>query len=119
MADNYSCNLNLDPNASGNMYFRGEWEYCPEYKTGDVVLQNGVMYLCRKPHAGQDPSEDSKGEYWHAITPQISEESTTEGRKILDGGYATTGTNDSYEDTDLANTLDGGFASSRIYIPLI
>ncbi len=119
MASSYSCTINSDPNASGNMYFRGTWEFCPEYRTGDVVIHNGVMYLCRSPHAGYEPSLEESAEYWHTITPQNTEEDTTITRNILDGGYATTLSNDSYQETDLVNEINGGSASDRVIVPLI
>ena len=119
MADSYSCNINTAPDASGNMYFRGVWEFCPEYKTGEIVLYNGDMYMCTKPHAGKDPKENIANGYWYKVTPQVSDDSEPVTRRVIDGGFATTRTNDSYEATDLANVLDGGFAGSRVHIPLI
>ena len=119
MVNSYSCSINPDPNASGNMYFRGTWEYCPEYKTGDVVLHNEVMYLCTRPHAGKEPALKESAGYWHKITPQDSEGSESSRKVILDGGFASTLANDNYEQTDLANTINGGSASERVYIPLV
>jgi len=119
MADSYACNLNIDGNTAGNMYFRGNWQFCPEYKAGDVVLHNGVMYLCKLPHAGKEPSLEENAGYWYKITPQDTEEDTTITRRILDGGFATTLANDSYEDTDLVNEINGGSASDRVTVPLI
>lgn len=116
---NYQCNINTNPDAVGNMYFRGKWEYCPEYRTGDVVLHNEVMYLCISPHAGKEPSLSESAEYWHKITPENEDDSSTVTRKILDGGFASTLANDSYEETDLVDEINGGGASDRIYMPLI
>ena len=119
MAYSYSCSINPDPTAVGNMYYRGTWEYCPEYKTGDVVLHNGVMYLCTKPHAGKEPALKDSADYWHTITPSNTEESTTITRKVMDGGFASTLSKDSYEDTDLVDEINGGSASDRVFMPLI
>ena len=119
MADSYSCNINTDPNAVGNMYFRGKWEFCPEYRTGDVVLHNEVMYLCTKPHAGKEPAVKESADYWHMITPNNTEESSSITRKIIDGGFASTLSNDSYEETDPVEEINGGSASDRVYMPLI
>ena len=119
MADSYSCSINTDPTAVGNMYFRGTWEYCPEYKTGDVVLHNGVMYLCTKPHAGKEPALKDSADYWHMITPIASEDTSTDTYEVIDGGFASTFSNDSYEDVDQIDEIDGGSASDRVYMPLI
>lgn len=119
MADSYSCNINTDPNAAGNMYFRGTWEYCPEYKTGDVVLHNGVMYLCIKHHAGKEPALTGNAEYWHKIASSSSGEPEKPSRVILDGGFASTSAGDTYQQTDLAGRIDGGSSSSRVTVPLI
>ena len=119
MADSYSCNINTDPNAVGNMYFKGDWQFCPEYKTGDVVLHNGVMYLCKKPHAGKEPLLKGNEEYWHMITPQNTEDTSTVTYEVIDGGFASTFADDSYEDTAPVDEIDGGSASDRVYMPLI
>ncbi len=119
MADSYACNINTNPDAMGNMYFRGLWEYCPEYRTGDVVLHNGVMYLCIKPHAGHEPTDKDSADWWHKITPQTEDDAGTVTRKVLDGGFATTLANDSYEDTEPVDEVNGGTSSDKIYMPLI
>jgi len=120
MANSYTCNINSDPNASGNMYFRGKWEFCPEYKTGDVVLHNEVMYLCVTPHAGKEPSLKDSAEYWYEIKPQSTEEdSTTITREVIDGGFASTASNDSYNEDYLVNVIDGGTSSERVIVPLV
>ncbi len=119
MSDSYLCNINTDPYSVGNMYFRGDWQFCPEYKTGDAVLHNGLMYLCIKPHAGKEPALKESAGYWYVITPVNTEESTTVTRKIMDGGFASTLSNDSYEDADPADEINGGSASDRIHMSLI
>ena len=114
-----SCSINLDPDASGNMYYRGMWEFCPEYKTGDVVIHNSIMYLCKKPHAGKEPSEKDNAEYWHKITPQAPKDDNKIIRRVLDGGFATTLSNDVYRETELIDEINGGSSSDRITVPLI
>lgn len=84
MADNCSCSFN--PNGlSGNMYFRGDWEFCPEYKVGDVVQFNGTLYLAMKPSAGKDPQMNK--EYWRIF--DMKPPAPPSERNIIDGGYAT------------------------------
>ena len=119
MADSYSCNINVDPDSVGNMYFRGTWQYCPEYKTGDVVVHNGVVYLCVKPHAGKDPIETESKEYWLVLSGGTSEESETTSYKILDGGYATTSQPDNYVQSTMATAIDGGSSNGRVHMPLV
>lgn len=102
-----SCSL-PDPSKCGNMYFMGAWEFCPEYRVGDVVLHNGVLYLCIKPHAGKAPKDNNN--YWQPFGFGQPPAPPPSGRIILDGGYATT----SYDDE-----VDGGSSSDRIYKPLI
>ncbi len=118
MADSYSCNINIDPDATGNMYYRGTWQFCSEYKTGDVVEHNGYIFLCRKPHAGKDPIETGSNEYWLVLSGgQPQSETTT--FKTLDGGYASTSEPNSYEQTTQATAIDGGSSSGRRYMPLV
>ena len=120
MADSYSsCSIKTDPDKVGNMYFRSDWEFCPEYKTGDVVSHNGILYLCIKPHAGQDPLADTKKEYWLSFGSVVSEQDTKVTRKVLDGGYASTLSDDNYTQTDQQGLIDGGSSSSRIHMPLL
>ena len=114
-----SCSINQDLDASGNMYFRGMWEFCPEYKSGDVVIHNSIMYLCKRPHAGKEPSEKDNAEYWHKITPQPPKDEGNIIRRIIDGGFATTLSNDVYRETELKDEINGGSASDRITVPLI
>ena len=115
MADKYSCSINTDMNATGNMYFKGTWEYCPEYRTGDVVLHNDRMYMCTKPHAGKEPELDGSANYWYSMTPESSSESSAGSmRRILDGGFASTSGDDKYD-----GTIDGGTSSGRLHIPLV
>lgn len=119
MADSYSCNINLNPDSTGNMYYRGSWQFCPEYKTGDVVEHNGYVFLCVKPHAGKDPLENESSEYWIALSGMTSQESETTTFKTLDGGYATTSEPDSHVQTTQATAIDGGSSSGRRYMPLV
>ena len=114
MADSYSCSINTEPNATGNMYFKGEWQFCPEYRTGDVVIHNGVMYLCKQPHAGQEPSLEESADYWYAVNDTSTDTSAGSLRRILDGGFASTSGDDKYD-----ATIDGGTSSERVHIPLI
>ena len=114
MADSYSCNINADSNVKGNMYFKGEWQFCPEYKVGDVVLHDGVMYLCKLSHAGHDPSLEESADYWYAVNDTSQDTSTGSVRRILDGGFASTSGDDKYD-----GTIDGGTSSDRVHIPLV
>ena len=84
MANSCSCSL---PNAgnSGNMYFRGTWEFCTEYRVGDVVLHSGVLYMALKESAGKYPQIDTS--YWRAIN--ITSSPAVEDHNIIDGGYST------------------------------
>lgn len=118
MADSYSCNINTNPDGAGNMYYRGMWQFCPEYKTGDVVMHNGVLYLCVKPHAGKDPLETESRDYWVGMSGSQSE-SETVTFKTLDGGYASTSEPDSHVQTTQATAIDGGSSSGRRYMPLV
>ena len=92
------------------MYFRGEWEYNPEYKTGDVVSYNGKMYICRKHHASQPPDEEEKAEYWQRLGVDMPKPPET-GRVMLCGGFASTPEDDYIY-------LPGGTSSERVNIPL-
>ena len=83
------------------------------------MLYNKVMYLCRSPHAGKEPTLEESADYWYGITPSNTEDSTTITRNILDGGFATTLANDAYQETDLVNEITGGSASDRATVPLI
>ena len=85
MAGNCSCSINLN-SQGGNMYFRGDWEFCPEYRSGDVVIFRGNLYLALKASAGKDPTINT--EYWRLmnITPPTPPPTD---RTIIDGGYAT------------------------------
>ena len=119
MADSYSCNINVDPDSVGNVYFRGEWQFCPEYKTGDVVMHNGTVYLCIKPHAGKDPVENGSSEYWYGFSGNTSSDTSTTSYKTLDGGYASTSEPESYVQTTMASMIDGGSSNGRVHMPLI
>ena len=119
MADNYSCNINVDPDSVGNMYFRGAWQFCPEYKTGDVVMHNGTVYLCIKPHAGKDPTETGNSGYWYGLAGGTSDDTQTTTYKTLDGGYATTSEPDTHVQSTMASAVDGGSSNGRVHMPLI
>lgn len=117
MAASEVCVINPD-NPTGNMYFRGEWAYCPEYKTGDVILYEGILYLSLKPNAGRPP--DDNKEYWRELITKIGTESAAEEtRRVLDGGFASTESNDKYESATLSDEIDGGSSSERIHVRLI
>lgn len=111
MSANYDVALNLNPDASGNMYFRGEWEYNPEYKTGDVVAYNGKFYIARKHHASKPPDEKESAEYWQRLGVDMPPPPEPRGRIMLCGGFASTPEDDYIY-------LNGGNASERIHIPL-
>ena len=119
MADSYSCNINIDPDSVGNMYFRGEWQFCPEYKTGDVVMHNGTVYLCIKPHAGKNPIEQGSSEYWYGFSGNSSDDTQTTTFKTLDGGYASTSEPDNYVQSTMSSMIDGGNSNGRVHMPLI
>ena len=114
MADNYFCSINTDSSKTGNMYYRGTWEFCPEYKTGDVVLHDNVMYLCIKPSAGKEPSKEENTDYWYAVNDTSKDNLGGSLRRILDGGFASTSGDDQYD-----YTIDGGTSSERVHMPLI
>ena len=84
MSNNCACSLPNSGN-SGNMYFRGQWEFCTEYKIGDVVLKNGVLYMALEASAGKYPEIDTT--YWRAIN--LTTTAPTEDHNIIDGGYST------------------------------
>ena len=121
MADsfNLSCNINVDPDSVGNMYFRGAWQFCPEYKTGDVVKHNEVVYLCVKPHAGKDPAETENSGYWCRLSGGTSDDTETTTFKTLDGGYASTSVPDSYVQSTMSSMIDGGSSNGRVHMPLV
>lgn len=48
-----------------------------------------------------------------------SESSGSETRRILDGGFASTESNDKYEALSLFDEIDGGSASDRVHVKLI
>ena len=99
------------------MYFRGEWAYCPEYKTGDVVLYEGILYLSLKPNAGKPPDENK--EYWQNLMTPLPPKPPVYCRRIIDGGYASTESNDHYAERTLREEIDGGGAAERVHVPLI
>ena len=107
-----SCSL-PNPDKCGNMYFRSTWEFCPEYKVGDVVLHNGALYLALRDHAGKDPKDNP--DYWQCFGMGRPPEPVPMGRIILDGGYASTSAEEIYD----GRTVDGGTSSDRIYKPLL
>lgn len=119
MADSYSCNINTDPDSVGNMYYRGAWEFCPEYKTGDVVMHNGTVYLCIKPNAGKDPAATENSVYWYGMAGNSSSEPEKTTYKTLDGGYASTSEPESYVQSTMADAIDGGSSNGRVHMPLI
>ena len=119
MVDSYSCNINVDPDSAGNMYYCGSWEFCPEYKTGDVVIQNEVAYLCVKPHAGKDPNETENRGYWCRLSGGTSNDTRPITFKTLDGGYATTSEPDHYAQSTMATAINGGSSNGRVHMPLI
>ena len=84
MTGNCSCSLPNSGN-SGNMFFRGTWEFCTEYKVGDVILHNGALYMALKACAGKYPEIDIS--YWRALN--LTTTAPTEDHNILDGGYST------------------------------
>ena len=111
MSANYDYTLNLNPDASGNMYFRGEWEYNPEYNTGDVVSYKGKMYICRKHHASKPPDENANVEYWQRLGVDLPKPKAL-GRIMLCGGFAST------PEEDYTTEILCGDASERDHVPL-
>ena len=67
------------------MFFRSDWEFCTEYKVGDVVLRNGLLYMAIKKSAGKYPEVDY--EYWKLINITGTEPSGEP--TVVDGGYST------------------------------
>ena len=116
MGGSYACSVNVDPDARGNMYYRGDWEYCPEYRTGDVVRNNGVLYLCISPHAGQEPPD---GEYWYEIGGSSSSTDEQSSRKAINGGFASTSAEGGYKQTEQTEEVNGGSSSEAVRMPLI
>ena len=109
MADNCACCL-PDPERCGNVYFRSRWDYCTEYKVGDLVLHNGMLHLALIAHAGKEPKKEKK-EYCFPITGFVP---PPPGRFVLGGGYATTVSSEIYH-----CDVDGGSSNGRIFKPLI
>ena len=107
-----SCRIS-DPSKCGNVYYKGEWDYCPEYNIGDLVMCNSLLYLCLEHNAGKDPNGNK--DYWHCISGGANPDPVPIGRIILDGGFSSTPENDY---TDLSN-IDGGGSNGRIFKPLI
>ena len=110
----YKCNLS--PEDGANIYYRGRWEYCPEYNRGDVTLCDGVLYLCIEAHAGKDPKIAENRKYWQAFGYSDSPVKP-EGKIVLDGGFSTTSASDRYACDYFG--ADGGSSNSRVNIPLI
>lgn len=115
MSDNCNCGVQActlpDPDKQGNAYFKGNWDYCTEYKVGDMVLYGGLVYLALIPHAGKEPK--SNKELWAALSGML-EPPPPPGRIVLDGGFATTKPDEVYK-----VEIDGGASNGRIFQPLI
>ncbi|MBQ7263780.1 MAG: exo-alpha-sialidase [Synergistaceae bacterium] len=77
------------PNKTGNMYWRGDWDFCPEFMPGDVVRRNGGFYLALKQNAGLDPIDPLNAAYWQTLggplPPVVTEHKDLGG---LQGGDA-------------------------------
>ncbi|MBQ7192913.1 MAG: hypothetical protein IJR98_00905 [Synergistaceae bacterium] len=111
----YMCNLQAHTDRVIMSYY-GCWEFCTEYKRGDVVWCEGSPYLCDIPHAGKDPKEAANRKYW--LTFGYSEPpAKPDGRIILDGGFASTSMPDEY--TQGFYGTDGGSSNGRVHIPLV
>ena len=80
-----SCRIS-DPSKCGNVYYKGEWDYCPEYNIGDLVMCNSLLYLCLEHNAGKDPNGNK--DYWHCISGGANPDPVPIGRIILDGGFS-------------------------------
>ena len=111
------CACSFPPPEGGNMYFRGAWEFCPEYDIGDVVICSGAMYVALKHHAGHDPTDKDNKEYWLKIGNEPPP--PPRGRRVIDGGFATTMQNDTYSAREPVDVIDAGGASDRVNVPLI
>ena len=111
----------IDPNnPTGNMFYRGDWAYCPEYDTGDVVKYKGILYLSVKHNAGKPPDEKENREYWEQIIAPIRPHPPDPiGRRVIDGGYATTEAEDKYDRNPYKDEIDGGTSSDRTHVRLI
>ena len=107
-----SCRI-TDPNKCGNVYYKGEWDYCPEYNVGDLVMSNSLLYLCLEHNAGKEPKDNKN--YWYCISGGITPTPEPTGRIILDGGYSSTPESDYIDISD----INGGSSSGRVYKPLI
>ena len=112
-----ACSFNPE-NKRGNMYFKGVWEFCPEYDPGDVVLWNGSLYMALEHQAGNDPSKKENRKYWQPLGISCNDEGHY-GVEDIDGGYASTDDPDVFDDDDLVDVLDGGGASDIQNIPLV
>lgn len=114
MGGSYESVINLHPGKTGNMYYRGDWEYNPEYDTGDVVLRQGLLYMALKHHAGKDPVEEAGREYWERLGKDAPPPIEPERRIVISGGHASASTEERY-----MGTLEAGSSNSRVHIPLI
>lgn len=96
-----------DPSKCGNVYYRSFWDYCTEYKVGDLVKHNGIFYLAERISSGKEPKDNP--DYWSPLgfTPPPLPPS---GRIIIDGGYA---------EPSNRREMDGGESDGRVHIPLI
>ena len=83
------------------------------------MLHEGILYLSLKHNAGKPPDESVNREYWQKIIADKPNPPPESGRRIIDGGYASTESSDKYEETKLSNEIDGGGASERVHVPLI
>lgn len=52
------------PDPVGNVFYRGKWEYCAEYETGDTVVRAGKFYMCLLDCAGHDPVDPFNRNFW-------------------------------------------------------
>ena len=52
---------------SARMIYRGIWDFCSEYRLGEVVYYNGVMYLALQQSAGKYPDDPANTAYWRLI----------------------------------------------------
>ena len=52
---------------AGNMFFRGQWEFCETYDPGDVVVRADLFFLAIRQSAGEDPESVSSENFWKLL----------------------------------------------------
>jgi hypothetical protein len=75
----------------GNMFFRGQWEFCETYEPGDVVVRADILFLAIRQSAGEDPFVPSSGNFWKPLSGTLDSEVEVKSNKGRPGGYAPLG----------------------------